>query len=110
MNDSIQAFCQGEPGSMNTEPTPVSAHQSATACRHELGAVVEADKRRRPAAFDRQAGEGADDAVGVDGVIDHDRQALSGVLVDDVQQLHLAAVDGRVELEVQRPQRVRADR
>jgi hypothetical protein len=31
LNDSIRAFCHGEPGSMNSEATPVNRHQSFTA-------------------------------------------------------------------------------
>jgi hypothetical protein len=31
LNDSIQAFCHGEPGSMKIDPTALNRHQSATA-------------------------------------------------------------------------------
>lgn len=46
--------------------------------------------------------QGGDGAVGVDAAIDHDGHGFAGVLVDDVQQLEDPAVDGDVELEVQR--------
>ena len=39
LKDSIQAFCQGEPGSMNIAPVPLNRHQSADGVRDELGAV-----------------------------------------------------------------------
>jgi hypothetical protein len=39
-----------------------------------------------------------------------DRRTFAGVLVDDVQQLQRATIDGRVELEVERPKDVRSDR
>jgi hypothetical protein len=31
LNDSTQAFCHGEPGSMKSEPVPLNRHQSCTA-------------------------------------------------------------------------------
>ena len=37
LKDSIQAFCQGEPGSMKQEPTRLKRHQSATACAMNSG-------------------------------------------------------------------------
>jgi hypothetical protein len=37
LNDSIQAFCHGEPGSMNSEPVPLNRHQSFTACATNSG-------------------------------------------------------------------------
>ena len=68
---------------------------------------------RTNAGAPRSSGEavqGGDDGVGVDGAIHDDGWALAGELVDDVEQLQGAAVDGDVELEVHRPQSVRADR
>ena len=106
---SIQAFCHGEPGSMKTVSTPLKRHQSATAASDELWAVVEPQERGR-AAFGRESVEGRDDLVRVAVPADDDRRAFAGELVDDVQQLQRAAIDGRVEQEVQRPQRVRCDR
>src|SRR5690606_4304787 len=44
------------------------------------------------------------------GAVHDDGGALAGELVDDVQQLQGAAIDGGVELEVHCPQRVRRDR
>ncbi len=41
--------------------------------------------------------------VGVDRASDADREGFAGVLVDDVEQLQRAAIDGGVEPEVQRP-------
>src|SRR5690606_12683410 len=43
------------------------------------------------------------------GAVHDDGGALAGELVDDVQQLQGAAIDGGVELEVHGPQRVRGD-
>ena len=77
--------------------------------RHELGAVVEAHVVRRP-VFEGQAIQDIDDAVGVDGAIDFDREGFAGELVDYVQHLHGAAIGGRVELEVHRPDHVRTNR
>jgi hypothetical protein len=74
----------------------------------ELWSVVHADERRRLTALGGQAIEHGDRGVGVDAPGHHDRQRLAGVLVDDVQQLEHAAVAGRVELEVERPDVVRA--
>jgi hypothetical protein len=42
--------------------------------------------------------------------VDLDRQAFAGELVDHVEHLEGASVDGGVELEVERPQHVRSDR
>jgi len=41
--------------------------------------------------------------VGVDAAVDLDRERFAGVFVDDVQQLQHPAVEGAVELEVERP-------
>ena len=92
LNDSIQAFCHGEPGSMNRVDTGLGA-PVRDRVRDELWAIVEPHKRRGLAPLDRQAGKRGGHAFGVDVVIDDDRQTLSGVLVDDVQQLDLLAVD-----------------
>src|SRR5918993_1147470 len=93
-----------EHGGDIVEPTPVGNGVS-----DELGTIVEPDEPRR-ATSRGEAVEGGDHGVGVDGAIDDDRRALARVLVDDVEQLEGAAVDGDVELEVHRPQSVRADR
>ncbi|ORW71611.1 hypothetical protein AWC23_12575 [Mycobacterium saskatchewanense] len=42
LNDSIQAFCHGESGSMKSEPAPLNSAPIAYGVGHELGAVVEA--------------------------------------------------------------------
>jgi hypothetical protein len=57
-----------------------------------------------------RAVEDCDDAVSVDGAVDDDGGAFAGVSVDDVEELEGAAVGGDVELEVQGPQGVGADR
>jgi len=49
--------------------------------RHELGAVVEAHVVRRP-VFEGQAIQDIDDAVGVDGAIDFDRECGSPEIVE----------------------------
>jgi hypothetical protein len=41
LNDSIQAFCHGEPGSMKIEPTPLNRHQSASALATNSGPLSE---------------------------------------------------------------------
>jgi hypothetical protein len=76
--------------------------------RGELRAVVHADERRRLTALGGQAIEHGHGGVGVDAPGNHDRQRLAGVLVDDVQELQDPAVDGGVELEVERPDLVSA--
>ena len=86
------------------EPAPVSDGVS-----DELGAVVEAHVDRRT-ALGGEAVEHGDDAVGVDGTVDFDRQGFAGELVDHVQHLQGAAIGGGVELEVHRPDHVRPDR
>ena len=67
--------------------------------RDELGTVIGPDEPRR-APLGGELVEQGDDGVSVDGAIHDDRRALAGVLVDDLEQLDGAAVDGDVELEV----------
>ena len=57
----------------------------------QLGAVVGAQVLRRPVLAD-EAPQDFDRLVGVDRAIDLDRQRLAGELVDDVEELELAAV------------------
>jgi len=71
--------------------------------------VVEPHIPRR-APLGSEAFEASDDAVGVDGAVHVDGQALPAVLVDHVEQLQLAAVRNLVELEAQGPQHVRPGR
>ena len=97
----------GEPGSMKTVPTPLKRHQSATAAAMNSGPLSKRTKAGAPRVGDQPVEDG-DDLVGVDGAVHDDGGALAGVLVDDVEQLQDAAVDGDVELEVHRPQGVRA--
>lgn len=78
-----------------TPPNEVDEHRvdtlidapASNRIRHEFRPVVEPDKRWRPASFDREPGQCPNDAVGVNGVIDHDRQRFAGVLVPDVHLL-----------------------
>ncbi len=74
---------------------PLGKHQ-----RGELGPVVGAEVRRRGAALGDQALQDRDGLVGVDRAGPLDRQRLAGELVDDVEELQLAAVGSRVVSEV----------
>jgi hypothetical protein len=69
LNDSIQAFCHGEPGSMKSEPAPLNRHQPPDGVRHELWTVVEAHVVWR-SLFEGQAIQDIDDAVGIDGAFE----------------------------------------
>src|SRR5215203_1353874 len=109
LNDSIQAFCHGEPGSMNAVPTPLKRHQSATALAMNSGPLSNRTNAGAPRG-DHEPVETGDHTISVDRTLDHDGRALAGELVDDIEQLQGAAVDGDVELEVQGPQGVRRDR
>jgi hypothetical protein len=71
--------------------------------------VVEADVGRRT-TFGGQALETGHDPVGVDGACDVDGEGFTAVLVDDVQEFEHVAVGRLVELEVERPHDVGADR
>jgi hypothetical protein len=68
----------------------------------QLRAVVGA-QIGRGAALGGKALEDRDGLLGVDRAADLDRQRLAGELVDDVEELQLAAVLGGVVLEVERP-------
>jgi len=81
----------------------LSSHHSRNARAVSSRAVV-GPEVLGSAALGRQPLEHRDRLVGVDRAIDLDRQGLAGELVDDVEELELAAVGGRVVLEVQRPQ------
>ena len=85
------------------EPAPV-----ADGVRGHLGAVVHPHELRCGAALTDDLVEHPHRVVGVDRAGNTDRQGLAGVLIDHVEQLQRAAVDGRVELEVQRPDVIRA--
>ena len=78
--------------------------------RREFWSVVEHNKGRVSSALEGQSLKGGNDAISVDGVVNDDRQTLPGELVDDVQQLDLAAVDGGVELEVECPEGIGSNR
>src|SRR6266566_3975114 len=106
-NDSTNGFCQGEPGSMKLRPLPPPA-PVADGVRGHLGAVVHPHELRCGAALTDDLVEHPHRVVGVDRAGNTDRQGLAGVLIDHVEQLQRAAVDGRVELEVQRPDVIRA--
>lgn len=77
--------------------------------RYEFGAVVEAHIVRCPVP-EGQTIQHIDDAVGIDGAIDFDRECFAGELVDHVQHLDTAAIGGRVELKVHRPDDIRRNR
>ena len=64
----------------------------------------------RRSLLEGQAIQDIDDAVGVDGTINFNREGFAGELVDHVQHLQGAAIGGRVELEVHRPDHVRTNR
>ena len=93
LNDSIHAFCHGDPGSMKTVSTVVSLHQSATACATKFRAVVEPDVPRH-ATLERESIQDGDHRVGVDPAVDEDRGTLPGEFVDDVQQLQRPSIGG----------------
>ena len=88
---------------MKLRPAAAEAAPVAEGVRGHLGAVVHPHELGGGAALADDLVEHPDGVVGVDRAGDADRQGLAGVLVDDVQQLQRPAVDGRVELEVQRP-------
>jgi hypothetical protein len=67
--------------------------------RGQLGAVVAADVRRRPASGGEVV-EHRDRLVCVDAAGDVHGQRFARVLVDDVEQRQHAPVSGLVELEV----------
>jgi hypothetical protein len=71
--------------------------------------VIEAQVHRS-SPLSRDLVEAAHDAVGVDGPLHLDGEALAGVLVDHVQELQHPPVGRLVELEVERPEHVRGDR
>ena len=102
-NDSTNGFCQGEPGSMKLRPLPPKRHQSRTALAVISGPLSIRTSSGPAAALADDLVEHADGVVGVDRAGDPDREGLAGVLVDDVEQLQRPAVDGGVELEVERP-------
>ena len=81
---------------------PQMRHQSLSAGRCELGAVVHAQVSGGASLGDEALDCGGD-AVGVDAVGGLDAEGLSGELVDDVEQLDAAQAGGLVELEVQGP-------
>jgi len=62
----------------------------------------------RSTASGHQAIEDRDRGVGIDPSPALDRERLTGVLVDDVQELQDPPVGGLVELEVERPDLVGA--
>ncbi len=109
LNDSIHAFCHGEPGSMNTLPVPVNRHQSGSP-GWRARPVVHPHIDRWAAAFGGETFEHGNDPVRVDRAVDLDRQTFAGELVDDVEHLDRAAIGEGVELEVECPEHVRTDR
>ena len=65
-------------------------------------AVVESDEPGCHASFGNETIEDRDDIIGTDGAVHVDRQALAGERVDHVQHLQGTAIDGGVELEIER--------
>ena len=109
LNDSIQAFCHGEPGIDEQRSGAVESAPVVDGVGDELGPVVETHVGRG-APLQGELIQDGDDAVGVDAAIHVDRQGFAGELVDDVEHLQGAAIGGGVELKVHRPDDVRADR
>ena len=70
---------------------------------NKLGTVIEPNKGRYLASLDCDAGQCVHDTIRTDRVINHDGEALAAELVDDVEHLHLAAINGVIELEIHGP-------
>lgn len=87
------------------EPAPVG-HR---VCGH-LGAVVHADVLGFAPGRRDDLVEHADRRIGGAGPESLDGEGFPGELVDDVGEPHLPAVDGEVELEIQRPHLIRSRR
>ena len=68
LNDSIQAFCHGEPGSMKSEAAPVNRHESLTAWATNSGPL---SKRHvgRGAEPQGETIQYGDAAIGVDAAV-----------------------------------------
>jgi hypothetical protein len=101
LNDSTNGFSHGDPGSMNATPVRLNRHQSRSALE-----VISA--LRMGAALPNEPVEHVNDLVGVDPTLGLHRERLAGELVDHVEQLHRPPVLRDVELEVQRPDVIRA--
>ena len=82
---------------------PLLAHHSRMRFAVSSGPVVHPDERGSRPTHGDEAFEFLNDAVGVDTSFDQDRECFAGVFVDDVQQLHDAAVAGGIELKIQGP-------
>ena len=68
-------FCQGDPGSMKIDPTPLNLHQSATASAMNSGPLSKRTNAGAPRSHASRSNV-RDDPVRVDGTLDHDRGAL----------------------------------
>src|ERR1035438_7303743 len=66
LNDSIQAFCQGDPGSMKAMSVSLNRHQSGNDVVDELGPVLEAHVGRS-SSLCHHAVEASHHPIGVDG-------------------------------------------
>ncbi len=111
LNGSIHAFCHGLPGSINTLAVSLNRHQFAGASATSSGPLsVQPQERGRPAALEPDAVEGFDNVIGVDRVIDLDREGFGAELVDDVEHLDRTPRGDGAELEIDRPQGVGSDR
>ena len=102
---SIQAFCHGEPGSMKIGiDTVESAPVRDCAFAMNSGPLSNRNERGRAARRSLSAVEGRDNACRRRQCrSDDDRRAFAGELVNDVQQLQGAAINGGVEQEVESP-------
>src|SRR5690606_962344 len=80
------------------EPAPVSQGVGG-----QFWPVVHADVLRAPTQAGDQVVENGDGGIGGERAGGPGGQGFAGELVDDIQQPHLPAVDGDVDLEVQRP-------
>ena len=89
MNDSVHAFCHGDPGSMTTVSTVVSPSQRRHSQR--IPGLVEPDVSRH-ATLERESIQDGGHRVGVDPAVDEDRGTLPGEFVDDVQQLQRPSI------------------
>lgn len=86
---------------MTTAPTRFSWHQSATAWATNSGPLSNLIKAGIwPRSIAMRANVST---IRTDRVINHDGEALAAELVDDVEHLHLAAINGVIELEIHGP-------
>lgn len=78
--------------------------------RYKFGAVVHPQVKGNATACGSDAVKNLNDLVGINWVINFDREGFAGELVDDVQHFDCASIGEGVEPEIECPQHVRADR